>query len=206
MWLLGRNNQKIEQCFAECEKNRENESIYSYLIDRAQIQIAEEELLKLRQKEKAEAEKLLNIQENLKMESENVQILRRQYEELNIQLRNDETERRLKEIEKRVAELRQSIRRVQDEYDRERAKFEQIRSHFYRAGNELLSRVERINPDDLDPTAAVHLDSLAESVEMLRQTFAKTEDLPPEKVTEAAQGGVLLSVILTILVFSLRSW
>ena len=187
--------EKIEQCFAECEKNRENERIYSYLIDRAQIQIAEEELLKLRQKEKAEAEKLLNIQENLKMESENVQILRRQYEELNIQLRNDETERRLKEIEKRVAELRQSIRRVQDEYDRERAKFEQIRSHFYRAGNELLSRVERINPDDLDATAAVHLDSLAESVEMLRQTFAKTEDLPPEKVTEAAQGGVLLSVI-----------
>ena len=186
--------ESIEQCFAECEKNRESERIYSYLIDRANIQLLEEELARLRQKETAETEKLLNIQENLRMESENYQILRQQYEELNIQLRNDETERRLNEIQKRIAELRQIISRVHSEYDRERAQFEQISNHFYSAGNDLFNRAERVNAEVLDAAVAIQLDSLITIIETLRQTFETTEGLSPEKVAEAANN-VLPSVV-----------
>ena len=45
--------ESIEQCFQDCEKNRQSVTLYSYLIDRAQIQLSEESLLELRKKEKA---------------------------------------------------------------------------------------------------------------------------------------------------------
>ena len=99
--------ESIEQCFQDCEKNRQSVTLYSYLIDRAQIQLSEESLLELRKKEKAKADELLNLQENLRMESDNLNILRQQYEDFRLQLHNDETERRLNEIGKKVSQNEQ---------------------------------------------------------------------------------------------------
>ena len=60
--------ESIEQCFQDCEKNRQSVTLYSYLIDRARIQLSEESLLALRKKDKVKADELLNLQENLRME------------------------------------------------------------------------------------------------------------------------------------------
>ena len=76
--------ESIEQCFQDCEKSRQSVTLYSYLIDRANIQLSEEELLELRKKEKAKADELLNLQENLRMESDNLNILRQQYEDFRL--------------------------------------------------------------------------------------------------------------------------
>lgn len=176
----------IETCFVEWGKNRESEKVYAYLIDRAKIQVTEEELKRLRQKEAEQAEKLLQIQDSLQAETERFQALRQQYEELNFQLRNDETERRLNEIGRRMAELRQIISRAQTEYDKLAAQFEQIRHHFTRDGNDLVARSRRVSAEELEATTAVHLESTLEVIETLKKLFEQTEDLPPEKVIKSA--------------------
>ena len=176
----------IETCFAEWGKNRESEKVYTYLIDRANIQVTEEELERLRQKEVEQAKKLLQIQENLQAETERFQALRQQYEELNFQLRNDETERRLNEIGRRMAELRQIISCSQGEYDKLAAQFAQIRHHFTRDGNDLVARSRRVSAEELEATTAVHLESTLEVIETLKKLFEQTEDLPPEKVIKSA--------------------
>ena len=85
--------ENIDNCFLEREKYRENERIYSYLIDRAQIQVLEENLTGLYQNEEEKKKNLLRIKDNLKSEEERYRCLRQQYEKLNIELHNDETER-----------------------------------------------------------------------------------------------------------------
>ena len=179
--------ESIARCFAECEKNRESEQVYAYLIDRANLQVMEEELAHLREKEASEAEKLLRIQKSLESETEHYQQLRQQYEELNIQLRNDETERRLNEISRRIAELQQMISRAQEEYNKLRAQFEQIQSRFRLAQNALVSRSSKISADELDATAAIYLESTTEVLTTLSSLFEKTENMTPEQVTRAAQ-------------------
>ena len=76
------------------------------------------------------------------MESENLQILRNQYEELRLQLHNDETERRLREIEERMAQLEQAISRAQSEYDKTQGHFNRVKLHFDRAANDVKSQVK----------------------------------------------------------------
>lgn len=143
------------------------------MIDRAAIQLREENLRSLRQKEKTASDKLLNVQENLRMESENLQILRNQYEELRLQLRNDETERRLREIEERMAQLEQAISRAQSEYDKTQGHFNLVKLHFDRAANDLLSRKSRIC--EAEATTGIYLDSLLSIAEKLRQAYAEAE-------------------------------
>ena len=179
--------ESIEQCFQDCEKNRQSVTLYSYLIDRAQIQLSEESLLELRKKEKAKADELLNLQENLRMESDNLNILRQQYEDFRLQLHNDETERRLNEIGKKIAELEQSISNAQTEWEKAQGQLERVRMHFDRAVNDLFDRVNCFDTDEPEATAAVHLDSMLSMAEQLRQVFNETEDLPPECLTEMSQ-------------------
>ena len=179
--------ESIEQCFQDCEKNRQSVTLYSYLIDRAQIQLSEESLLELRKKEKAKADELLNLQENLRMESDNLNILRQQYEDFRLQLHNDETERRLNEIGKKIAELEQSIYNAQTEWEKAQGQLERVRMHFDRAVNDLFDRVNCFDTDEPEATAAVHLDSMLSMAEQLRQVFNETEDLPPECLTEMSQ-------------------
>lgn len=179
--------ESIEQCFQDCEKNRQSVTLYSYLIDRAQIQLSEESLLELRKKEKAKADELLNLQENLRMESDNLNILRQQYEDFRLQLHNDEAELRLNEIGKKIAELEQSIYNAQTEWEKAQGQLERVRMHFDRAVNDLFDRVNCFDTDEPEATAAVHLDSMLSMAEQLRQVFNETEDLPPECLTEMSQ-------------------
>lgn len=165
--------ERIAQCFEDCEKNRQSAVLYSYLIDRAAIQLREENLRSLRQKEKTASDKLLNVQENFRMESENLQILRNQYEELRLQLRNDETERRLREIEERMAQLEQAISRAQSEYDKAQGHFNLVKLHFDRAANDLLSRKSRIC--EAEATTGLYLDSLLSIAEQLQQVYNESE-------------------------------
>ena len=163
--------ESIEQCFQDCEKNRQSVTLYSYLIDRAQIQLSEESLLELRKKEKAKADELLNLQENLRMESDNLNILRQQYEDFRL----------------KIAELEQSISNAQTEWEKAQGQLERVRMHFDRAVNDLFDRVNCFDTDEPEATAAVHLDSMLSMAEQLRQVFNETEDLPPECLTEMSQ-------------------
>lgn len=179
--------ESIEQCFQDCEKSRQSVTLYSYLIDRANIQLSEEELLELRKKEKAKADELLNLQENLRMESDNLNILRQQYEDFRLQLHNDETERRLNEIGRKIAELEQIITHTQTEWEKAQGQLERVRMRFDRAANDLFDRANRFDTGEIEATAAVHLDSMLSMTEQLRQAFSATENLTPEQLTEVAQ-------------------
>ena len=130
---------------------------------------------------------MLNLQENLRMESDNLNILRQQYEDFRLQLHNDETERRLNEIGKKIAELEQSISNAQTEWEKAQGQLERVRMHFDRAVNDLFDRVNCFDTDEPEATAAVHLDSMLSMAEQLRQVFNETEDLPPECLTEMSQ-------------------
>ena len=94
--------QKIASTYEEYRKNVENKRLYSYLIDRALVQMAEEKLTSLRKKEKALEQTVLNEEENLTQETESYQVLQDQCAELELQLRQDQTEIRLKEIAARL--------------------------------------------------------------------------------------------------------
>ena len=58
---------------------------------------------------------------------------------------------------------------------------------FDRAANDLFDRANRFDTGEIEATAAVHLDSMLSMTEQLRQMFAETEDLPPERLTKVEQ-------------------
>ena len=121
------------------------------------------------------------------MESDNLNILRQQYEDFRLQLHNDETERRLNEIGRKIAELEQIITHTQTEWEKAQGQLERVRMRFDRAANDLFDRANRFDTGEIEATAAVHLDSMLSMTEQLRQAFSATENLTPEQLTEVAQ-------------------
>lgn len=174
--------QKIASTYEDYRKNVENKRLYSYLIDRALVETTEEKLTSLREKEKALAQKVLNEEENLTQETESYQVLQDQCAELELQLRQDQTEIRLKEIAREIEGCTARITRANSAFDSTLARIGSVRSRFYQAKNETFSRADTVIDKVPDGFIAAQLESLQTEMEHLTALFDPPEELSPEQV------------------------
>ncbi|MBQ3285243.1 MAG: AAA family ATPase [Ruminococcus sp.] len=175
--------QAIADCYAELEKNKESEKLYSYLIQRAEQQKREEKLLTLHNEVSAAEETLRNVEENLSFEKENQSILSKQVDDLKWQLREDKTAIRSKEIAAEITERTARIDRAKQEFDRSLSQIQRTQTRFFSARNEVLSRIDSLDHCETeDGIIDVQLDSLFTELEKVSEQFERIKEVSPEKI------------------------
>lgn len=175
--------EKISDIFTECERSRENERLYEYLIKRAEYHILENKQNRLRQNILAAEQKLSETREELQKETENYDRLTAQYEDLKVQLAANTTQIRLKEITNRVAELDNIIKTSHAEFEKASSQIGAARQrflHIYRDINERTSGSKSFLADSVCAELSLSLTDVAQRICHKYEAFG---ELTPEKVS-----------------------
>ena len=175
--------QKIADTYKELEKNKESERLYTYLIKRAEKQIAQEKRQSLQNDLSTTEEKLRNTEENLAFDKENYQVLSDKHDKLKWQLHENQTEQRLKEIDSEIAARTARIDRAKQEFEKTLARIHVTQSRFLRTRSDVLSRVGETDSQKIDDEIInVHLDSMLTEMEKIADRFGEIEDTAPESI------------------------
>ena len=175
--------QTIADSYNDLEKNKESEKLYTYLIKRAEKQIAHEKLQSLQNVLSSTEEKLRNTEENLAFEKENHQILSKRHDKLNWQWHEDQTRRRFKEIDAEISERTARIDRAKREYDKTLARIQTTQTRFLRLRSDVLSCTGEFDLQEIDDGIIdVHLDSLFVELERVTERVENIKNVDPESI------------------------
>lgn len=184
---LNRKKTALEQIcenYTELQKNRENERIYRYLLDKAKTDIIANELSQLREKVGLFEEKLESIRQSLELEAENSGRLQAEYNDLQLQLATDETQRRIGEIDKEIALLRHGIDSAEKDFNKTTALISAVRNMCTKANNILAQKSSLTDMQAVDGVVASLLESLVKAGEKLTGLFAELDDITPQLIIE----------------------
>lgn len=176
--------EQICENYTELQKNRENERIYRYLLDKAKTDIIANELSQLREKVGLFEEKLESIRQSLELEAENSGRLQAEYNDLQLQLATDETQRRIGEIDKEIALLRHGIDSAEKDFNKTTALISAVRNMCTKANNILAQKSSLADMQAVDGVVASLLESLVKAGEKLTGLFAELDDITPQLIIE----------------------
>jgi len=107
---------EIENAFNEYIKNKESETLYSYLIDRAQWEIKKNEIEKCRQNALRLDKELKELEEKLTYAVNEQKQLQSERDVLKLQLDSNENARRFEELQKEIEEKKRRYDKIEEGY------------------------------------------------------------------------------------------
>ena len=176
--------EQISTDYCELQKNRDNEKIYKYLVDKSEIDIIEKKLAILRKQVKDLEVKLEHIEQSEKDEGEIYDSLQEEYRVLKNQYEFDEVNRRIQEIDKEISQLKASIDSAKNEFENNKNHILSVKIKFTRADNTLAQKCNSVKTELISGVIFSFLESLMESVRNLSDLFEDFNDLTPEQILE----------------------
>lgn len=179
--------EQISTSYSELQRNRNNEKIYEYLLDKSEIDIIEVRLDNLKKQIIAFEGKLNNIKQSLEIETKSYNRLQEEYNELRFQLSSDETQRRINEIDGKIAQLKQSINYAEKEYDKAVSDILAVKNTITTEYNTLIQKYNSVDIELISGVLGSLLDSLLEVGEKLAEKFEELSDITPERIVECSK-------------------
>lgn len=180
--------EQISTNYYELQKNRDNEKIYKYLVDKSEIDIIEKKLAMLKKQVKDLETKSEHIRQSIKDEAEIYDRLQEEHRTLKNQYDYDEVNRRINEIDKEISQLKMSIDSAEKEFEKVVLRILSVKNIFTRANSTL---VQKYNSVDLDLISSVLLSliaSLCDSGAKLSVLFDELNDITTEQILKYSKG------------------
>lgn len=178
----------ISANYSELQKNRDNEKIYKYLVDKSDIDIIEEKLGELKKSAEDLKDKQKQISKDIVCEAEKYDRLQEEYIALKNQYDSDEVNRKIQEIDSETARLKSSIDSAEKEFEKTKSFILSVKNTFIRANNALAQKCNSVETELINGVLLSFLESLRESSENLSVLFEGLNDLTPEHILEYTQG------------------
>lgn len=176
--------EQISANYSELQKNRDNEKIYKYLVDKSEIDIIEEKLTRLRKQVSDLKAKSEHIRQLINDEAETYDRLQEEHISLKNQLDFDEANRRINEIDKEIAQLQSSIDSAVNAFDKTIKRILKVKNTFTKANNTLVQKFNSVDFELISGVILSLLESLLESGEKLSELFDGLDDITPDQILE----------------------
>ena len=142
---------QINASYAEYAKNADSERLYSYMIERAQLEMEDEALTSLQaQEEHLRTQKASQEERFEAVQLENKQ-LQSERDSLKLQLDGNEDSRRLEEIERQIAEKKAHRLSIRDQFDRQSARLRRSMDTWTRSIRSIHEKMQGLELSLIDP-------------------------------------------------------
>lgn len=179
----------ISREFNEFKRNKENEKLYKYLIDKSNIKICKENISEFRKKAEECRRNITLINENFQKEKIRGEELQKEYEQLLIQRDNDKSGRELDDINRKISELQQKLTEIRKEFDKTVSNIFKISTDFTKATNTFYNKHNSISLESTDIVIVSMVDNLLELTDRLSQKYEALENISPDSIMQFSYEG-----------------
>lgn len=180
--------EQISTNYYELQKNRDNEKIYKYLVDKSEIDIIEKKLAMLKKQVRDLETKSEHIRQSIKDEAEIYDRLQEEHRTLKNQYDYDEVNRRINEIDKEISQLKMSIDSAEKEFEKVVLRILSVKNIFTRANSTLVQKYNSVDLDLISSVLQSLIASLCDSGAKLSVLFDELNDITPEQILKYSKG------------------
>jgi len=177
---------EIDNAFNEYIRNKESETLYSYLINRAQWEINKSEIEKYRQNVLRLEKELKELDEKLTDAENEQKQLQTERDVLKLQLDSNENARRFEELQKEIETKQHRYNEIEDGFDKTSSLLDRTISSWKSCINGFREAIADVNLSVVDPILRERIETLAAEGKILLE---KAELLRGIKAQDLLQSG-----------------
>ncbi len=183
--------EEIADSFNIFKKNEQDFMMYSYLLDKADVDICTDKLLNERNKAQRLKEEISILEKVIREEKENIRKMQEERDHLNIQLGSDKHMQEINYYEKTIADKKDELERLNEEYSKAEAILSQSISGWIENIYEIISILSDNTICLNNPALQSRIEDIREESSNLLKAIRPMNDLNAEKIEDIGEENFL---------------
>lgn len=183
--------EKISDAHQSFQKHKQDALMYSYLLDRADVEMTAEKLKKENKTKENFTNHIAGLSQIIDAQTERLNALEKERESLIFQLSNNEQAQAIKALEDQIEEKKQQLNLLNSEFMKAQATLSKYIGSWQSGVNQWTEKLSEFSYNGFNPSLQSRIDDMKIEVQYFQEKLYKIHGFESDKISEVGKQGYI---------------